>query len=153
MNVLVPFDGSDPAKKALELAIERFGDENIVLLNVVPPNIAVGPSLNYPASSIDEMKPAGGLDTFVREGLEAEEAASYELLEDAKATAAAHGVDVEIDVWFGRVSDAIIEFAEAHDIDHIIMGSHGRTGPTRILLGSVAQKVAERSPTPVTIAR
>jgi nucleotide-binding universal stress UspA family protein len=53
----------------------------------------------------------------------------------------------------GRPSRAIVEYAEEHDIDHIVMGSHGRSGVTRILLGSVAETVVRRSPVPVTIVR
>jgi nucleotide-binding universal stress UspA family protein len=46
-----------------------------------------------------------------------------------------------------------VDYAAEHDIDHIVVGSHGRTGASRILLGSVAETVARRSPVPVTIVR
>ena len=47
----------------------------------------------------------------------------------------------------------IIGFAEDNDVSHIVIGSHGRTGASRVLLGSVAQTVVRRAPTPVTVVR
>ena len=44
-------------------------------------------------------------------------------------------------------------YAEENDIDHIVVGSHGRGGVSRMLLGSVAETVARRSSVPVTIIR
>ena len=52
-----------------------------------------------------------------------------------------------------RPADAILDYVEANDVDHVIMGSHGRSGISRILLGSVAEIVARRSPAPVTVVR
>jgi nucleotide-binding universal stress UspA family protein len=45
----------------------------------------------------------------------------------------------------------IIAYAEANDIDVIVMGSHGREEIARILLRSVAEKVVHRAPTPVMV--
>jgi nucleotide-binding universal stress UspA family protein len=43
--------------------------------------------------------------------------------------------------------------AEDHDVDGIVMGSHGRSGISRVLLGSVAETAVRRAPCPVTIVR
>jgi nucleotide-binding universal stress UspA family protein len=53
----------------------------------------------------------------------------------------------------GKPARAIVEYADDHDIDQIVMGSHGRSGVTRILLGSVAESVVRDSTVPVTVAR
>ena len=47
----------------------------------------------------------------------------------------------------------IVKFAEENDYDHIIVGSHGRSGITRILLGSVAEEVIRKAHCPVTVFR
>ncbi|MFW6265865.1 MAG: universal stress protein, partial [Halanaeroarchaeum sp.] len=44
-------------------------------------------------------------------------------------------------------------YVEETDVDHVVIGSHGRSGVGRILLGSVAERVVRRSPTPVTVVR
>lgn len=54
---------------------------------------------------------------------------------------------------YGPAEQAIIEYATSEPIDQIIMGSHGRTGLSRLVLGSVAETVAQRSPVPVTSYR
>ena len=47
----------------------------------------------------------------------------------------------------------IVEYVETHDVDHVVIGSHGRKGLSRVLLGSVAELVVRRSPVPVTVVR
>jgi len=46
-----------------------------------------------------------------------------------------------------------VEYAEESDVDHIVIGSHGRSGVSRILLGSVAESVVRRADMPVTVVR
>jgi nucleotide-binding universal stress UspA family protein len=53
----------------------------------------------------------------------------------------------------GNPADSIVEYATKNDIDHIIMGSHGRSGLSRIVVGSVAEEVVRKSPVAVTVAR
>jgi nucleotide-binding universal stress UspA family protein len=73
------------------------------------------------------------------------------LFEAATATLGDHEVETVTDV--GRPSRTIISYVEDNDVDQVVMGSHGRSGMTRILLGSVAESVVRRSPVPVTIVR
>ena len=49
----------------------------------------------------------------------------------------------------GEPADAIIRVAKEEDVDFIVMGTHGRTGITRLLMGSVAEAVVRRAPCPV----
>ncbi|MDN4032226.1 universal stress protein, partial [Chryseobacterium gambrini] len=53
----------------------------------------------------------------------------------------------------GQPAQTIIEFAEEHDIDGIVLGTEGRSGVSRVLLGSVAETVAQQSPVTVTIVK
>jgi nucleotide-binding universal stress UspA family protein len=50
---------------------------------------------------------------------------------------------------FGDPAPAIVEYARDHDIDLIVMGTHGRTGVSRALLGSVTERVVRSAPCPV----
>jgi nucleotide-binding universal stress UspA family protein len=46
----------------------------------------------------------------------------------------------------------VVDHATRDDVDHVV-GSHGREGVSRLLLGSVAEKIVRRSPVPVTVVR
>lgn len=61
--------------------------------------------------------------------------------------------DVEGAVTHGPPSRAIIGYADDHDVDLIVIGTRGRTGLGRFLLGSVAERVVRLSPVPVFIVR
>ena len=65
--------------------------------------------------------------------------------------AAEHDLDLETVTEVGKPARAILEYAEDHGIDQIVMGSHGRSGIDRTFLGSVAETVTRRARIPVTI--
>ena len=56
------------------------------------------------------------------------------------------GIDTVTAIMTGRPAPAIVEYAMRHDTDMIVMGTHGRTGVSRALLGSVAEAVVRRAP-------
>jgi nucleotide-binding universal stress UspA family protein len=59
------------------------------------------------------------------------------------------GVEYEHKLLFGHPADGIVEFAQEHDVDLIVLGTHGRTGVARLLMGSIAEAVVRRAPCPV----
>lgn len=138
MDILVPLDDSDPARAALEHAIEEHRDARITALHVVDPSAAV-----YGEGGIY------AYDALIESRREAGE----ELLEEAASTAADAGVELETETTVGQPAREIVDFAEERGMDRIIMGSRGRSGASRVLLGSVAEHVARRATVPVTIVR
>jgi nucleotide-binding universal stress UspA family protein len=62
-----------------------------------------------------------------------------------------HNLELKTVTEVGRPARAILEYADDHGIDQIVMGSHGRSGIDRTLLGSVAETVTRRARIPVTI--
>jgi nucleotide-binding universal stress UspA family protein len=141
-HVLVPYDESEGSSHALEHALEQYPDGTITLLNVID-LVEAGYS-----SPVD-----GTLPGFWEEWLENEKASTEQLFERARETARDSGVELETESVVGRPTRAINEYAKEHDVDHIVMGSHGRSGVTRVLLGSVAEGVVRRAPVPVTVVR
>ncbi|WP_435067235.1 universal stress protein [Haloplanus sp. C73] len=139
-RLLVPVDGSDPANTALDFALEEYPDAHITALSVIDPT-----DMGY--GSVESVP-----STFERLQESAEEQ-TENVLEQARERAKEAGVDIETETVVGMPSRAIVEWAENNDIDNIIIGSHGRQGVTRVLLGSVAESVVRRSPVPVTVAR
>ncbi|MFA9425092.1 universal stress protein [Natronorubrum sp. A-ect3] len=142
-HVLVPIDGSESSWDALDYAFEQYDGEQITALHVVDP-----------AESVYAGSEGGAYDsTAFDHTLERGE----ELCEQAKARLEdgeyADSTVLETTVEPGRPSQTILEVADDRDVDHIIMGSHGRSGLSRILLGSVAETVTRRAAVPVTIVR
>lgn len=140
-QVLVPVDASEQSTAALEFAIDHYPEATIVALHAIDPG-------DFPSGGFE----AGAFTDFERFRENYEEEAEA-LLEDAAELASEAGVDVETVIETGRPSKTIVSYAEDNDVDHIVIGSHGRTGASRLLLGSVAETVTRRSTVPVTIVR
>ncbi|MXV62015.1 universal stress protein [Natronorubrum sp. JWXQ-INN-674] len=141
-HVLVPVDDSDRSTQALDFACKEYPNARITALNVLDPGDF------YAATGIE-----GGAMANYDQIQEHHENRAEELLKQARERAAEHGVEIETEHVVGGISRSIVNYAEEHGVDHIAIGSHGRTGASRILLGSVAETVARRSPVPVTIVR
>ena len=135
-RVLVPVDGSPQSDAALEFVADEWDDADVVLLTVVDPAEA-----GFRKAAIA----TSGEEWYERAKVRAEE-----IFEQARERL---GRDVPGEVEVGRPSKVIVEFAEETDADHLVVGSHGREGVSRVLLGSVAESVVRRSPVPVTVVR
>jgi nucleotide-binding universal stress UspA family protein len=138
MTVLVAYDGSRPAQKAVERAVNQHPDEEIILLGVIE---AAGGSLG------------AGFDLIKERLKEGRDEVAEEISEDLKDVLHRDDIDVRMETAVGQPAREVVSFAEEHDVDEIIVGSHGREGVSRVLLGSVAEKIARRAPITVTIVR
>jgi nucleotide-binding universal stress UspA family protein len=141
-HVLVPVDESDRSQQALEFVFEEYPDATITALHVLDPGDF------YAATGIE-----GGAMANYDEIQKQHETRANTILEDAETRAAEHGLSIETETIVGGVARSVVDYADDNDVDHVVVGSHGRTGASRILLGSVAETVARRSPVPVTIVR
>jgi nucleotide-binding universal stress UspA family protein len=139
-RILVPVDGSEQARTAFQFAAEEFPEATLVLLNVINPAEA-----GYSAQA--------SLPSFSEEWYEQQTEAAEAIFDTLVEEADAEDRDVERAVEVGRPTTVIVEYAADNDVDHIVMGSHGRSGVSRILLGSVAETVVRRADVPVTVAR
>ncbi|GAB7092884.1 universal stress protein [Halolamina litorea] len=143
-RILVAYDGTPQAEEALEFVAEEWGEHDITLLYVINP-VEAGYSAGVGI-------PSGGEEWFEQ----AQEEAA-ELFEEAEAD---FDGDLRTETAVGRPPQAIVEVAagesedvDAPEFDHLVIGSHGRTGVSRMILGSVAEKVVRESPIPVTVVR
>ena len=140
-RILVPVDSSDQATVACAFAAEEHPDATIVLLHVINPAEA-----GYSAEA--------SIPSFSEEWYEKQKATAEDLLDDLESEVTEAGVEsVERAIEVGRPTKVIVEHADDHDINQIVMGSHGRSGMSRILLGSVAEIVVRRATIPVTVVR
>jgi nucleotide-binding universal stress UspA family protein len=139
-KILVPLDGSEFSRKALDHAekLAKTFNAEIVLVQVVPFMPIYGsPELVTPLIVDEKQK-------------EAAEKYLNNLSEELKK----RGLKVTAAVKTGQqVALEIIDFAKASGADLIVMSTHGRSGITRWVLGSVTHKVLTRGETPVLLLR
>ncbi len=137
-NVLVAFDGSPLSERALTYAIENFAGATLTTIYVI-----------NPIDSVIDVE-AGGLPVAEDWYDNARDRATRTHT-TATDLAGEHNLELNTVTEVGRPAQVILEYAADHGIDQIVMGSHGRSGIDRTLLGSVAETVTRRARIPVTI--
>ncbi len=131
LRILVPIDFSAGSEAALEMATSLARDS--------------GGSLILTHVEIIPLSAAGGEYLYA-----IPEPPTEELLAKLNAVAVPDSqVPVERRLLAGDPADAIIRLAETEGADMIVMGTHGRRGLTRLLMGSVAEAVVRAAPCPV----
>ncbi|HYU72342.1 MAG TPA: universal stress protein, partial [Ktedonobacteraceae bacterium] len=141
-RILVPLDGSARAERALPVAasLARASGGSIVLLRAV-------------TSPIDFAWYAMESPIAMQEGIEADIARATDYLASVAGSSELAGIEIKTEVLPGAPALSIFPVARAFQADLIVMCSHGYTGRTRWILGSVSQKVARHSPVPVLVLR
>ena len=139
-RILVSFDESPQATAALRHTLSTYDDAAIHVLHVNDPR---------------EWSSADGIDGifYSEAAFERSQESAEAVLEEAEKVAREYAAEIETATEIGTVAETVIDYAEEHDIGHIVLGSHGRRGLSRFLLGSVAERVAKRAPVSVTIIR
>lgn len=141
-NILVPLDGSRAAEAALEqaayLASTSGGKIRLVQVltnSMLADNPTVLPEVREQLDQQDRRQAADYLDTL-----------------DSRLQARGIHCQAEI-LESGDPAQRILEAAERHAVDLIVLTSHGRSGLSRFLLGSVAEKVLRHASCPTLIVR
>lgn len=143
-RILVPVDGSDTSNRGLDEAIKlaKLTGAAIRLVHVVDSlSLAMG------------MEPYGGYSSEV---VDAMRARGNKILEDGKSRIQASGVPVEcllFDDLASRVVDCVIDQVKAWPADLLVIGTHGRRGVGRLLMGSDAEQIARTAPVPTLLVR
>lgn len=136
-RILVPMTYSEESEKALAHALSNFPDAEITVIHVINPHVHYGTEGYVGYEQI----------------LEEEQRNAEELFETATHIAEEHDATISTEQLTGHTPRTIVEYAEEHEFDQLVLGSRGRSGIPRLLLGSVAEAVTRRSPIPVTIVR
>jgi nucleotide-binding universal stress UspA family protein len=139
-RILVPVDGSETSNRALVAALQmaRETDGRVRLLH-----------------AIDELAYLGSFE-YSGQVLEAARKGGAKALEDAMAIATASGVPADhklVEVAGQRLGEVVAEEARTWQADLIVIGTHGRRGVSRVLLGSGAEQVLRLAPVPVLAVR
>lgn len=141
-TVLVPLDDSPQSEAAFEYVLEKLPEPRLILVHVIN-------QIGVFAYTDDEYFDPKVYRSEQRRRRERAES----LLEEHAAEAREHGLEVETVVATGKPAGEILTVADEHDVDQIVMGSHGRSGVGRVVFGSVAETVTRRAVVPVTIVR
>jgi len=139
-HILVPIDFSETAERALDYAVALAAklDARIQVINII----------GIPAFGIPELGVAltsTMMDSMVR----GNQAALERLVENHRGAVPFD----EVMLRSGDARDLILQAAEEVHADLIVMGTHGRRGVSRVLLGSVAEAVVRAAPCPVLTVR
>ena len=130
-DVLVPTDGSDGTRRAIAHALtiaDRF-DATVHVLSIVPEG---------PLGTLDDGDPT---------------AAARRAVERVEREARQNGTAVTTAVEHGVPHEEILAYVEDNGIDMVVMGTQGRTGLDRVLVGSVAERVVRLADVPVVTVR
>jgi nucleotide-binding universal stress UspA family protein len=143
-RILVPVDGSASSNLGLQHALSLAKDQRarVRLLNVVDEMAVLPMMYGYPAD----------ISTII----ESMQEAGKKAIEDGNALAKKAHVEADTAIIDARgrvVSDAILEQAKKFRADVIVMGTHGRRGLNRLLLGSDAERVLRSAEVPVLLVK
>ena len=138
-RILVPTDGSPKGARVVAHALDiaAVHDASVHALHVVDTASYAGMPMEGSWEGVDKLLRSDARNAVTR----------------IEEIAAATSVDIETAVVDGSPSREIIRYAEENDCDLIVMGTHGRGGINRLLLGSVTEKVVRGASVPVLTMR
>jgi nucleotide-binding universal stress UspA family protein len=143
-RILVPVDGTESARRGLLEAVrlsKALGESMLRLVHIVDDSaLALNPETGIAAAPLVADFAEGG----------------KQILEEARALAATHGIDVETvlhENFTGRVADLIVDEARKWGAQLIVMGTHASGGIRHAVMGSDAEAVLHGAEVPVLLIR
>ena len=137
-RILVPTDFSDHAELALRYAIDlaKRTSASLHLLHVpvIPASLLLDASYNPGADALNHIL-----------------AQSQQALDAVSKRAGEQGLEVIAALHEGVVHEAIHDYAREQDVDLVVMGTHGRTGVSKLIFGSVTERVLKTVHTPILV--
>jgi nucleotide-binding universal stress UspA family protein len=141
MKILIPVDGSANAERAVDYVITNAADmkvaPQICLLNVQWKLASGNVKLFIDQETIN--------DYYREQGAAA--------LANARAKLDASGLSYTYHISVGAPADAVVQYAQEHQVDQIVMSAHGEASLSSLLLGSVASKVVNLAQMPVLLVK
>jgi nucleotide-binding universal stress UspA family protein len=142
-KILIPLDGSELAECSLEHAkaiAQGCRVPNVIIFRAMEP---------LPVPNLPPLAEAGGVS--VRRDIEREQQEAKGYLLKVQNQLKTEGMTSQAVTVEGAAAEGILTFAENNNVDLIVMCTHGRTGLSRFLFGSVAEKVSRHSRVPVLL--
>lgn len=136
-DILLPTDGSPGAEAAIGHAM-HVANQNDAAIHAV---------------HVLEITEQGDITDDVENNEDDSRTDAEELLKPILDTAERAGIETIEAVLKGKAHEKLVAYVEDHDIDLVVMATHGKSGLSRVLLGSTAEKVVRHSPAPVLTVR
>jgi len=134
-KIVAPFDFSENSLEAVSLALQLAVDQGDVhVVHVIPPLVVSEPGVVW-----------GAIDDASR--------IKHARAEMEKSLASLNADNVKLDIRIGDAGHQVCELAEDIDAGLVVIASHGRTGLSRVVLGSVAERVARHATCPVLVVK
>ena len=131
-NILVPYDGSKNSSRAFKIAIDMAKKYDSKIIGIACIDVIYRGQWYYDSD-------------YYADKIKKQKEIVKKSIANLEKSAKKEGIDFTFEVFQSRsVVEKIITFAKTKKIDLIVMGSHGRTGFDKVLLGSVANGVAQR---------
>ncbi|CAD5108031.1 universal stress protein [Zestomonas carbonaria] len=140
-NVLLPFDGSEPARRAIHYLLDlkdEYPDIQVHVINVQSPAKVYGDYV--PADMLERM----------RDGAMAH---AREVIGEATALLEGSGIRFDTHAVFGEVVHEVVQAVKAFGCDTVVMGTRGMSNLGNLLMGSVATRVVHEVPVPVLLVK
>lgn len=150
-HILVAIDDSEPSEQALEYTLREYPDARITALHVLQA------TKGHPYTPDPDR-----ITSFGEYIQQTSESRGEELGEAMESGGGALEMALQADeernelqtvLRTGEEAEEIVAYTEEQGVGHVVIGSHGRDGISRILLGSIAEAVVRQSPVPVTVVR
>jgi len=139
-NILVPYDGSNFSNRAFKKALDiaKADDSKIIIFSVIEGEYSA-------ISGYSRIHPAV---------IKKQKIAAKKLICKLESAAKSDGVTTSVKIKQGKsIVNEIITFAKSRKVDLIVMGTHGRSGLSRFILGSVANGVTQQAKCSVMVVK
>ena len=139
-HILVPYDGSDPANRAFEFALElaKLYNSRITIISCVAIHVHVDPV--FATAELETLR------------LQKEDA--FKVISKLEPKLKELNISYKTEVLEAiSITEVLVSYIESHDVDLVVMGSRGLGGFKKLLLGSVASGVSQHSKCPVLIVK
>ena len=142
--IMVPTDGSGFDREAIRVALRTAerNDAKVRLVRVLATGSFFGPTPKAEATGVEADLTCSERDRAMRE--------LYALAAECRATSKA---DISIDLHAGPVNDVLQGYARRNDVDLIVISTHGRSGLSRLSLGSVTDSLIRHTTIPVLVVK
>jgi len=151
-KIMVPLDGSQLAECVLphvEAFIQGCRVDTLIFVRVIDP---ASPRLLGTPTATSNVDYEHVLE-YTKKVAEERKSSAAEYLQTVLGRLKPNGVELQKEVLVGKVADCLVDFAAASDIDLIIIATHGRSGVSRWVRGSVADRILRASSVPVLMVR
>ncbi|TVP92266.1 MAG: universal stress protein [Pseudomonadaceae bacterium] len=140
-NVLVPFDGSSSAKRAIQYLVDFSAKYPAIKVHVI--NVQTEPKLygNYVSASMLEQLREGAIQH------------GQEINVDAASMLEAAKIDFETHAVIGEVIGEVVKAVKSFGCNTVVMGTRGMSNLGNLVMGSVATRIVHEVPVPVLLVK